>query len=205
MKNLLKRVLLIASIVGVGFFSTVVFLNVLHLSILNWDLPNFIIGKQTESKTPSSPSDSEQRVRIKIPRIGVDTVIESVGLTPSGAMAVPKTPADVAWFNLGPYPGEVGAAVLAGHYGEWKNGQESVFDNLHQLKKGDKVYVTAASGAIVAFVVRESRNYDPSANASDVFTSTDGQAHLNLITCEGVWNEALKSYSQRLVVFTDKE
>jgi hypothetical protein len=55
------------------------------------------------------------------------------------------------------------------------------------------------------FVVRESRSFNPNADASDVFNSNDEKSHLNLITCEGSWNKDSKSYSQRLVIFTDKE
>jgi len=50
---------------------------------------------------------------------------------------------------------------------------------------------------------------DPSADQSKHPTletaSSDAKAHLNLITCEGVWDKVSKSYSKRLVVFTDRE
>ena len=142
-------------------------------------------------------------VRLKIPIINVDAAIEYVGLTPDGAMDVPKEKErdNVAWFNLGPRPGDNGSATIAGHYG-WKDGKESVFDNLYKLRKGDKIYIEDDKGEIVSFVVRESRRYDPQADASEVFVSTDGKSHLNLITCEGIWNKVSKSYSQRLVIFT---
>ena len=143
-------------------------------------------------------------VRLKIPSINIDAPVEYAGLTPDGAMDVPKERANVAWFNLGPRPGENGSAVVAGHYG-WKNGKSSAFDNLYKLRKGDKLYIEDDKGAIVSFVVRESRRYDPNADASDVFGSSDGKSHLNLITCEGVWDKVSKTYSKRLVVFTDKE
>ena len=143
-------------------------------------------------------------IRIKIPQIGVDGFLESVGLTSEGAMDAPKNPANGAWFNLGPRPGEIGNAVLAGHFG-WKDNRPAVFDNLHKLQKGDKLYVEDANGVTVVFVVRESRRYDPQADTTDVFISSDGTEHLILITCEGVWNKAEKSYSKRLVVFADME
>lgn len=144
-------------------------------------------------------------VRLKIPVINIDATVESLGLTSQGDMDIPKGPDDVAWYKLGTRPGENGSAVIAGHYGTWKNGQGSVFDNLNKLNQGDKIYVEDDKGTIINFVVRESRRYDPSADAKDVFNSTDGKAHLNLITCEGTWNKDSKSYSERLVVFTDKE
>jgi LPXTG-site transpeptidase (sortase) family protein len=143
-------------------------------------------------------------IRLKIPKINVDTPIESVGLTLQGAMDAPKIPSDVAWFNLGSRPGEIGSAVISGHYG-WKNNIAAVFDNLSKLKKGDKVYIEDEKGIVITFVVRETKKYSSNADASDVFTSHDEKSHLNLITCGGVWNKTLKSYSNRLVVFADKE
>ncbi len=143
-------------------------------------------------------------VRLKIPRIHVDASVEYVGLTPDGAMGVPTDPDTVAWFNLGPRPGETGSAVIDGHFG-WKDGIPAVFDNVHKLHKGDMLSVEDKNGVTTTFVVRELRLYDQHENAVDVFSSSDGKAHLNLITCTGVWNKNQKSYSERLVVFTDKE
>ncbi len=143
-------------------------------------------------------------IRLKIPKINVDATFEYVGLTPEGDMVSPKGPAPAGWFNLGPRPGEIGNAVIDGHSG-WKNNIPAVFDNLHKLVKGDKIYVEDEKGVITTFVVREIREYDPNAYATDVFVSSDGGAHLNLITCTGLWDEVLKSRSDRLVVFTDKE
>lgn len=143
-------------------------------------------------------------MRLTIPRIGVDTALESVGLTPEGAVDVPKEPLNAAWFDLGPRPGEAGSAVIAGHYG-WKDGLPAVFDDVHTLRKGDTIYVEDEKGVKTAFVVRELRTYGEHEDASVVFGSSDGEAHLNLVTCEGLWNKVSKSYSKRLVVFTDKD
>lgn len=143
-------------------------------------------------------------VRLIIPSIKVDAAVEYLGIASDGTMDVPKGPADVAWFNLGPYPGENGSAVIAGHSG-WKEGKKAVFDNLYKLHKGDKIYIKNKKGIDTIFVVREFRNYDQNADASVVFSSSDGKSHLNFITCEGVWNEKEKGRPNRLVVFTDKE
>lgn len=142
--------------------------------------------------------------RLKIPAIGVDAAVIPVGLTPDGAMGAPEVPADAAWYNLGPRPGENGSAVIAGHYG-WKNKKPSVFDNLYKLRKGDKLYVEDDNGMIISFVVDKLQRYDPEENVSAVFESNDEKSHLNLVTCEGNWDDNIKSYTKRLVVFTDKE
>jgi LPXTG-site transpeptidase (sortase) family protein len=144
-------------------------------------------------------------IRLTIPTINVDAPIESVGLTSESAMGVPQIPANTAWFNLGPRPGEIGSAVIAGHYGTWRNGEGSVFDAINTLVQGDSISVEDEMGMTKTFVVREIRSYDPTANAIDVFNSYDGRAHLNLITCEGIWSDSSQQYSQRLVVFADEE
>ncbi|KKQ70878.1 MAG: peptidase C60 family protein [Candidatus Peregrinibacteria bacterium GW2011_GWC2_39_14] len=143
-------------------------------------------------------------LRLKIPRINVYSDVEEVGLNPDGTMDVPINPDNVAWFKLGPHPGEKGSAVIAGHFG-WKDGAAAAFDNLYKLSKGDKLYVEDGKGATISFAVRESRRYYPNADTSVVFISNDGKPHLNLITCFGSWNEASQSYSGRLVVFADME
>jgi LPXTG-site transpeptidase (sortase) family protein len=142
--------------------------------------------------------------RLKIPEINVNAAIKYMGLTPEGAMDVPKDPAEVVWFNLGPRPGENGSAVIAGHYG-WKNNIPAVFDNLHKLRKGDKLAVEDEKGVTIIFIVREIRIYNKDEAAPDVFGSNDEKAHLNLITCTGTWDKTEKIRSDRLIVFTDKE
>ncbi|MEX2006604.1 MAG: class F sortase [Candidatus Saccharimonadales bacterium] len=143
-------------------------------------------------------------MRLKIPKINIDARLDNVGLTPQGDLDVPKGPANAAWYHLGVRPGQKGSSVIVGHFG-YKNRIPAVFDNLHKLQEGDNLYVEDEKGATISFVVRESRKYEPNADASSVFLSNDGKAHLNLITCQGVWNETQKSYSTRLVVFADKE
>jgi LPXTG-site transpeptidase (sortase) family protein len=158
--------------------------------------------EQTRFELPTLPVG--RPVRLKIPSINVDAPVEYVGLTSDGAMDVPKGPVKVAWFNLGPRPGENGSAVIAGHY-DWKNNIPAVFDNLHKLSKGDKIYIKDEKGATATFVVREIQIYGKNNDASSVFGSSDGKSHLNLITCTGVWNKSEKTFSDRLIVFADRE
>jgi len=143
-------------------------------------------------------------VRLKVPAIGVDSAIEDALITPDGRMDVPSGTKNVAWFALGPNPGEKGSAVIGGHYGFYQgNTGPTVFYKLDQLKVGEKIYIVDDKGDTLAFVVRAIKLFDRNADATTVFTSSDGLAHLNLITCEGVWNKVNDSYPQRRVVFTD--
>ncbi len=152
----------------------------------------------------SSPVRSGPPVRLIIPTIKVDAVIESLGLTPDGVISVPEDPRSVAWYNLGARPGEVGNAVISGHYG-WKDDTPAVFDSLRNVRESDKLYIEDEQGKLLTFVVREIKTYNTQENSSEVFTSTDGRKHLVLITCEGEWNKKAQSYANRLVVFADME
>ena len=141
--------------------------------------------------------------QILIPSIHVDATLESVGLTVRGNVDTPKGPASPAWYSLGPRPGAVGNAVIVGHYG-WKNNIPAVFDHISRLQKGDRITVLDESGNKVVFAVQKLRTYGEHDTAYEVFLSSDGKSHLNLITCSGVWNKKSKSYSSRTVVFADR-
>lgn len=181
-----KWTFLIGGAVAIAFLTIVVF------------IPDIV----ATSRSLPWKSTSGIPVRLKIPAIGVDAAVVPVGLDKDGAMVAPKGPSEVAWFNLGPLPGQNGSAVIAGHFG-WKDNIPAVFDSLNELKKGDTILVENDEGRVTAFVVRESRTFGEDENAESVFASSDGKAHVNLITCGGVWNTVEKKYSNRLVVFAD--
>lgn len=152
------------------------------------------LGVETQKEGVGMP------LRLRIPRINVDAAVEYVGVTSNGIMDVPKKIIDVGWFNLGPRPGEPGSAVIAGHFdGDW--GQAAIFANLNKLKVGDILFIEDDKGKTISFVVNGSRTYNPGF-AEEVFSSNDG-IHLNLVTCDGVWDGAKKSFTKRLVVFAD--
>ena len=142
-------------------------------------------------------------MHLRIPAIEVDASVEEVGIAIDGVMDTPKVPDIAGWLKIGPRPGEEGTAVITGHFG-WKNNTPAIFDDLNKLNKGDKIYVEDGKGNSVVFAVREIRIYDEKEIVPNVFSSNDGKAHLNLITCEGVWDKTMQSYSNRLVVFADK-
>ncbi len=215
-KKILKWSLLVTGVLATILFVVITFFPVLIIPnpipnlepipippVISQALQN-LIDAQSQSNVSLDQSKSNLPIRLQIPTIKVDAAVEYLGITSGGAMDVPKGPDDVAWFDLGPRPGEKGSAVIAGHYG-WKNNIPAVFDNLSKLKIGDKIHIIDDLGATTTFVVSEIGTYDQNGDAANVFSSNDGKAHLNLITCEGVWNVASKSRPSRLVIFTNKE
>lgn len=154
-----------------------------------------IVNKPVKVTTYSMP------VRLVIPKIKVDTTIVNMGLTTSGNLEAPNTNEAAGWYKDGPRPGNEGSAVIDGHFGV---GGRAVFTDLNKLQKGDTLSVIDDKGQTASFVVRETRAYDQNSQPNEVFNSTMG-AHLNLITCDGAWQAGQRTYSQRLVVFTDRQ
>lgn len=165
------------------------------LAIISLLLLARVASNQYPTSISPKPTTIEKPLRLVIPAIDVDANIQSLGVNTKGEMEVPNNIVDVGWFELGPRPGKVGSAVIAGHL-NGIHGENGVFANLDKLKKGDLVYITPFT-----FVVSHSQIYD-SGYADEVFSKNDG-IYLNLITCNGPWNRTKKEYNTCLVVFTN--
>ncbi|KKS93683.1 MAG: peptidase C60 sortase A and B [Candidatus Collierbacteria bacterium GW2011_GWC2_43_12] len=173
----------------------------LAISLLLVILPSTIeknnsVGQVAGATSPPLP------IRLVIPSINVNSAIQYVGVNSEGEMATPSSAYEVGWFKLGSIPGEIGNAVIAGHFDN-KDGDPGVFANLSKLSRGDKLYVENSQGGQTAFSVREIRVSEPG-YLEEVFVGSDS-AHLNLVTCGGVWDKNNNTYSERLIVFADKE
>lgn len=146
----------------------------------------------------------DQPARLIIPAIGVNAIIQSVGLSAKndGAMGIPTNFTDVAWYNKGPLPGMPGSAVIAGHL-DGKNVPKAVFYDLAKLKPGDLVSVVDKDGKTMEFRVTGSKTYDHNASSTEVFLGDNSKIRLNLITCAGDWVKSQKLYDERVVVFTE--
>lgn len=118
-------------------------------------------------------------------------------------MDVPSHLFSTAWYELGPRPGELGSAVIAGHLDGY-HGLSAVFADLYKLKRGDKIATQDEDGAVANFVVGKSRLIGVGDDSTGVFVSSDGKAHLNLVTCAGTWDRRAAQYDKRLVVFADR-
>lgn len=143
----------------------------------------------------------EMPARLIIPKLGIDTNIQYVGLTADGNMGVPNNFTDVAWYKYGAVPGERGSAAIAGHL---DNGLSlaGVFKRLSELAPGDDVYVERKNGEHIYFKVTEVELYNyKEVPLERLFERKDGM-YLNLITCDGSWIRNERTYDQRLVVYT---
>jgi len=163
-------------------------------------------SKQTTKKQAPAPVVKEAvkpgvPQKIRIPKIGVDATVESVGLDAEKKMEVPKGADNAGWYSLGARPGEKGNAVLDGHLDK-KDGSAAVFFKVASLKAGDKILITDDKGKEYTFAVTSVTEY-PYDNfpLQKVFGPTS-ESMLNLISCKGTWNEETHNYSHRTVVYS---
>jgi sortase (surface protein transpeptidase) len=136
-------------------------------------------------------------VRLVIPSINVNAVIEARGLDSGRNMETPADFHDVAWYKLGPRPGEPGDALLNGHVNWWTG--DAVFTQLAKLRPGDEISVIRADGVEVRFHMTGSQKVAANARVASLFAPS-AIATLTLITCSGDWNPFTQSDTQRLLV-----
>lgn len=136
-------------------------------------------------------------VKLVIPRISVDATIEPRGLDTNKNLDTPRDFHDVAWYRLGPAPGQPGNALINGHVNWWTG--SAVFTHLSQLRRGDEVIVLREDGSRAVFRVTSRTTVAAGARVASLFAPSS-VATLTLITCTGVWDRARGTDTQRLLV-----
>jgi len=144
--------------------------------------------------TPSPPS------HLAIARIGVSVPLGTLGTNPDGTVQVPGTADQAGWFRLGPFPGQVGSAVVLGHVDSTQG--PGVFFELRTLVPGDRIDVTLASGVIAQFAVTAVDTYTKQAFPAREVYASHGLSALQLVTCGGAFDQATGSYLSNVVVYS---
>jgi len=194
------RVLVILLIVFIALFFRSIAAKLIPERKLSVPTPVATVVPAEVAQAPSVP------VRLRIATIGVDANIQPLGRNAKGQMDIPKGDdayIDAGWYSLGVKPGEIGAAVIDGHLDTRSLIDPGVFRKLDQLQPGDIVETIDDTGALFRFKVTGSVELNSDSDTTQVFTSSDGKAHLNLITCSGDWQQSQRQYDKRLVVFTE--
>lgn len=153
---------------------------------------------QTYAVAPQQP-----RI-LRIPSIGVEARIVSVGVSKTNEMKTPNTIYDVGWYNMSARPGESGAVVLNGHYAGPRS--HGVFRTLQALKVGDQLSVERGDKLVVKYVVKQvetkpAKDIDMAKLMVPFESKTPG---LNLITCGGDMNPKTFEFSSRTVVYAQQ-
>ena len=151
--------------------------------------------------TPALPYS--RPVSVAIPAIGVNTSLIKLGLGPGHTLQVPPlTQAGVreaGWYDLGPAPGQLGPAVIAGHVDSDQG--PGVFFRLGALRPGDRIYVTGADGTVAIFRVDAVDEYSKDAFPTEQVYGPVSYAGLRVITCGGSFDFQTHHYLSNIVIY----
>lgn len=146
-------------------------------------------------ETSVLPSGQFQPTRVVIPDIGVAEGLQPVGLLPDGAMETPPY-GKVGWYDEGPPPGAVGAAVIVAHVRGPQG--DDVFARLHELRPQDRFRVDTTLGS-VEFEVDDLVQVDKEDLPYDRMWPDTNRRLVSLITCGGT--PTASGYPLNTIVF----
>ncbi len=133
------------------------------------------------------------------PRRRVQARLIRLGLNPDKTLQVPRSYSLAGWYTKGAAPGEVGPAVVLGHYDSVDG--PAVFYRLKDLRPGQIVHIRRADGFSAKFVVdRVKRFGKDDFPTHEVYGRVD-RPNLRLITCGGSFDYATRHYRDNVVVF----
>jgi hypothetical protein len=148
---------------------------------------------------PSTAPSASLPVSVSIPTLGVTAELVRLGLEADGTMQVPTGASRAGWYELGPIPGELGPAVLAGHV-DWA-GQPGVFQRIGELTQGDQIEIRNQDGDVTTFRVDHVDAYPKHSFPTDAVYGDLDHAGLRLITCGGEFDPRSGHYADNVIVF----
>ncbi len=155
------------------------------------------LDQRDERWSPVTAAVNVTPVRLVIPTIHLDARIEARGLDSRRNLDTARDFHDVAWYDLGPAPGQPGNAVMNGHVNWWTG--NAVFTYLSRVRVGDRIQVVRADGTSVWFRITGKRVVTANARIASLF-APGPVATLTLITCTGAWDALTQSDTHRLLV-----
>jgi len=140
----------------------------------------------TPTQTPT-PFAGET-ARLLIPRFGVDSAIEEIGISANNELQTPKDPLKTGWYYIYDRPGWGGNAVFSAHVDYYPN-ILGPFHKLSQLELNDEVDVVMANGQTYKYRVVSNHRYSVSnIPMGDIIwpkTRPATAEWITLITCGG--------------------
>jgi sortase (surface protein transpeptidase) len=158
---------------------------------------------RTASAVPQAQQTTPAPARLVVPALGVDTVVDAVGVEADGQMTVPAEVDRVGWYRFGPAPGDDGSAVLAGHVDSRTQGLGAMAP-LREAEPGQEVLVTDAAGTTSRWRVVSRELIEKRVLPLDRLFTRTGPPRLTLITCGGPFLPEYGSYRDNVVVVAER-
>jgi LPXTG-site transpeptidase (sortase) family protein len=149
--------------------------------------------------TQAAPTTRPAPTRFTIERLGVDMRVRAVGVARDGEMALPRTPAEVGWYEFGPRPGDPrGATVLAAHLDMPGYGAGPI-TAVEKLRRGDTL-VVRSGGTTTRYAVSDVRSVRKAQLDLPALFARNGAPVLRVVTCAGAFDAETRSYDRNVVV-----
>lgn len=141
----------------------------------------------TATPTPA-PFDGPVQ-RLLIPRFGVESTVEPIGLVPgANQLDTPKDPLNTGWYEIYDRPGFGGNAVFSAHVDYYPN-IKGPFYNRAKAEAGDEILVEMANAQIYTYRIFFKQRYDvasiPMGELIEAPAKPEGAEWITLITCGG--------------------
>lgn len=136
-------------------------------------------------------------VSVKLDPLDIEIEIVALGLDEEGRMDVPESAELASWYMEGPWPGQEGNALLAGHVA-WKK-QRGKFAYIKQLNIGDMVTITFEDGGTDVFEVASKESY-LIADVPESVMDLSGESRVTMITCDGAFDREQGTSEARCIV-----
>jgi sortase (surface protein transpeptidase) len=162
----------------------------------SWDIPAVVA---TAAPAAPAPPKVYPPTKLRIPSISVNTALQPLGLDANGQLETPKY-TDAGWYSGGTDPGDVGPAVIAGHYDAKTPNTPSVFYRLDALEVGATIQVQRR-GKWLTFTVTQVASYRQNAFPTELVYGPTPTPELRLITCGGAFSAASGTYVDDTVVY----
>jgi len=141
---------------------------------------------------------------LRISSLGLKARIQQMTINSNGAVQAPVNIYDSGWYKGSAKPGTQGAAFIDGHASG--STRQGLFAYIDTLKPGDTMSVEQGDGTVFTYRVVQSETVPKDTVDMNKVLAVYGGAKegLNLMTCTGKWIESEKTYTDRVVVYTER-
>lgn len=157
-----------------------------------------------EPPTPTPTPFVGNVARIKIPRFGVDSIIENVGVDSANQMETPKDPYNTGWYDPRMtgwggnefFPGWNGNSIYSAHVDYFPN-IKGPFNRLAEIEQNDQVVIVMENGEEYVYeVISKQRYLADSMPMGDIIWAPnrpENEEWITLITCGGEFRATTSS------------
>ena len=139
-------------------------------------------------------------VSISIDGLGIQAVVDPVGVYDDGSVEIPEDISRVGWYRFGAGPGQgSGSTVIVGHRDGVDEGP-GAFYSISALEPGDIVELQLANGSVNRYEVVAREAIDRDLLPTDDLFAESGPERLTLISCIGYFDRNGGGYQQNVVV-----